>query len=173
MGLETLSNQTARARISFPAVKYFEPRPKAHRRFTQILVRDWDEAFTRNHNHSWPRYEDYVPGGLLDHRGLHFKIVGLRNWRPPPWYLAPFELIRAAMIFYRRYELDPILEGPEQLTLDAFKERLCKLVGRERGLHSGAEVGYRGIQQRIRAAPDYERCIFAIYNKAMYSDNRV
>jgi hypothetical protein len=77
------------------------------------------------------------------------------------------------MIFYRRYELDPILEGPEQLTLDAFKERLCKLVGREQGLHSGAEVGYRGIQHRIRATPDYERCIFAIYNKAMYSDNRV
>jgi hypothetical protein len=173
MVLEMLLSQTARAKIKFPAVQYFEPRRKAETPVTNYLVRDWDETFTRNHNHSWPRYEDFVPGGILDHTGQHFKIIGLRNWRPPPWFLIPFEWIRAAMILYRRYELDPILEGPEQLTLDDFKERLCKLVGRERGLHTGGHVGYRGMQKLIRAAPDYERCIFAIYDKAMYSDERI
>lgn len=78
-----------------------------------------------------------------------------------------------AMEFYRRYELDPILERPERLTLDGFKHRLCKLVGRERNLHSGGEVGYRGLQKHIRAASDYEGCIFAIYDKAMYFDERI
>jgi hypothetical protein len=78
-----------------------------------------------------------------------------------------------AMVFYRRYELDPVLEGPEQLTLDDFKQRLCKLVGRERNLHTGGDVGYRGLQKRIRAAADYEGCIFVLYGNAMYSDERI
>jgi hypothetical protein len=140
---------------------------------TKLLVRDWGDAFTHNSHHIWPRYNDYGPGRILDHTGQHFRIVGLRNLHPPPWYLVPFRWIEMAMIFYRSYELDPILEGPEQLALDDFKQRLCKLVGRERNLHSGGEVGYRGLQKRIRASPDYEGCIFALCGKAMYSDDRI
>jgi hypothetical protein len=115
--VETLSSQTARAQIKFPGIRYFEPRPRAETPVTNLLVRDWDEAFTRNWIHTWPRYESYVPGGILDHTGQHFKLTGLRNWRPPPWFLVPFEWIRMSMIFYRPYELDPFLDGPEQLTL--------------------------------------------------------
>jgi hypothetical protein len=170
---ETLSNRTARVKINFPAVRYFEPELNAKPAVTNFLVRDWDEAFVRNFRWRWPSYESYVPGGLMDSSGQHFVIAGLRNWKPCPWWLKPLDWTIGVFLVLGPYELDPILEGPEQLTLDDFKERLCKLVGRERGLHTGGHVGYRGMQKLIRAAPDYERCIFAIYDKAMYSDERI
>jgi hypothetical protein len=169
----TFSSLTARARINFPAIRYFEPHPRAETRVTKYLVRDWNEAFVRNYRWRWPSYESYVPGGILDHTGQHFMITALKNWKPCPWWLKPLDWTIGVFSVIGPWELDPVLKGPEQLPLDEFKERLCKLVGRERNLHSGGEVGYRGLQKRIRAASDYERCIFAIYGKAMYSDERI
>jgi hypothetical protein len=168
-----LQSQAARALIRFPAVQYFEPRPKAETPVTKILVGDWNEAFNVTVGRRWPRYENYVPGGLLDHAGQHFRIIGLLNWEPCPWWLLPLDWFCGMLPLIGPFELDPLLEGPEQLTLEEFKQRLCKLVGRERNLHSGGEVGYRGLQKRIRDAPDYERCICALYGRALYSHEQI
>ena len=113
----------------------------------------------------WPQVNRIVPGGLLDCAGFDIPIVGLRNWSPIPVWLKPLDAIFGSFLLFRHYRVEFVYGEPRKLSLDEFKEKLCKLLHQQRASFVGSGISYQKCRTDVQRAATYKDALFATGNQ--------
>lgn len=144
----TSCSDNVAAKIEYPAVRYCEP--FSEHRFTHLLLKTEDDFLVWRRSAEWPEKGMYIPGGILDSSGQHFRFIGFHNWRSKPNFLPGW----ISTLLLGPVRLEPIFKFEGTLSLEEFKNIWCKHVLRSY---------QRGDKRLIMSGNSYNECIRAVY----------